>query len=215
MIKLASGSDSLLIDFLVERNVRGLVLEAFGRGNVPPAALPGIRRAVEKGIPVVITTRTIAGRVLDVYGYEGGAKTVLEAGGILGGETSGPKARLSLCWPLAWRRAVTSWRSFSIRRDRFHEKRQTGKLKMARAIPRHLFFAARIGKKTGRNGPESLTRGPPGWKKPRIFPGPPGLWAFSLLRLLLHYPRPDEKRDPGEPRNLPCRTSAGCRGAFS
>ena len=91
LIKLASGSDSLLIDFLVERNVRGLVLEAFGRGNVPPAALPGIRRAVEKGIPVVITTRTIAGRVLDVYGYEGGAKTVLEAGGILGGETSGPK----------------------------------------------------------------------------------------------------------------------------
>ena len=63
LIKLASGSDSLLIDFLVERNVRGLVLEAFGRGNVPPAALPGIRRAVEKGIPVVITTRTIAGRV--------------------------------------------------------------------------------------------------------------------------------------------------------
>lgn len=41
LIKLASGSDSLLIDFLVERNVRGLVLEAFGRGNVPPAALPG------------------------------------------------------------------------------------------------------------------------------------------------------------------------------
>ena len=43
-----------------------------------------------------IRDRTIAGRVLDVYGYEGGAKTVLEAGGILGGETSGPKARLKL-----------------------------------------------------------------------------------------------------------------------
>lgn len=28
LIKLASGSDSLLIDFLVERNVRGIVLEA-------------------------------------------------------------------------------------------------------------------------------------------------------------------------------------------
>ena len=36
LIKLASGSDSLLIDFLVERNVRGIVLEGFGRGNVPP-----------------------------------------------------------------------------------------------------------------------------------------------------------------------------------
>lgn len=96
LIKLASGSDALLIDYLAERNVRGIVLEGFGRGNVPPAVLPGIRRAVAKGIPVVITTRTIAGRVLDVYGYEGGAKTVLEAGAILGGETSGPKARLKL-----------------------------------------------------------------------------------------------------------------------
>lgn len=49
---------------------------------------------------------------------------------------------------------------------------------MARAIPRHLFFAARIGKKTGRNGPESLTRGPRGGKKPHIFPGPPGIVGF-------------------------------------
>ena len=96
LIKLASGSDALLVDYLTERQVRGIVIEGFGRGNVPPAVLPGIRRAVAKGIPVVITTRTIAGRVLDVYGYEGGAKTVLEAGAILGGETSGPKARLKL-----------------------------------------------------------------------------------------------------------------------
>lgn len=96
LIKLVSGSDSTLLDVLVERNVAGIVLEGFGRGNVPPAVLPGIRRAVGKGIPVVITTRTIAGRVLDVYGYEGGAKTVLQAGAILGGETSGPKARLKL-----------------------------------------------------------------------------------------------------------------------
>lgn len=96
LIKLVSGSDALVMDFLTERGVAGIVLEAFGRGNVPPAVLPGVRHAVSKGIPVVITTRTVAGRVLDVYGYEGGAKTVLQAGAILGGETSGPKARLKL-----------------------------------------------------------------------------------------------------------------------
>ncbi|MEG2139384.1 MAG: asparaginase [Bilophila sp.] len=96
LIKLVSGSDASVVDFLTERGVAGLVLEAFGRGNVPPAVLPGIQRAVAKGIPVVITTRTVAGRVLDVYGYEGGAKTILQAGAILGGETSGPKARLKL-----------------------------------------------------------------------------------------------------------------------
>lgn len=96
LVKLASGSDSLLIDFLADRGVRGLIIEGFGRGNVPPTAMPGIRRAIAKGIPVVVTTRTHTGRVLDVYGYEGGAKTLKDAGAILGGETSAVKARLKL-----------------------------------------------------------------------------------------------------------------------
>ena len=39
LVKLASGSDSLLIDFLADRGVRGLIIEGFGRGNVPPTAL--------------------------------------------------------------------------------------------------------------------------------------------------------------------------------
>lgn len=96
LVKLASGSDSLLMDFLADRGVRGLIIEAFGRGNVPPTAAPGIRRAIAKGIPVIITTRTHTGRVLGVYGYDGGAKTLKEAGAILGGETSAVKARLKL-----------------------------------------------------------------------------------------------------------------------
>ena len=53
-----------------------------------------------------------------------------------------------------------------------------------------------------------------GGKSPAFFRDPPGLWAFSLLRLLLHYPRPDEKRDPGEPRNLPCRISQDAEEPF-
>ncbi len=44
----------------------------------------------------MLTTRTLSGRVLDVYGYVGGVVTCLKAGAILGGELSGPKARLKL-----------------------------------------------------------------------------------------------------------------------
>ena len=41
LIKLASGSDSLLIDFLVERNVRGSCLRLSAGATWPPAALAG------------------------------------------------------------------------------------------------------------------------------------------------------------------------------
>jgi len=96
LIKMVAGADGWMLDKLVERQVRGIVLEAFGRGNVPPIVVPSIRNAVENNIPVILTSRVTGGRVLDIYGYEGGAKHVLEAGAMLGGETSGLKARLKL-----------------------------------------------------------------------------------------------------------------------
>lgn len=96
LIKLVTGDDATLLDFFVEQNVAGIVLEAFGRGNVPPAVLPGIERATTRNIPVVLTTRTFSGRVLDVYGYPGGVVTSRAAGAIMGGDLSGPKARLKL-----------------------------------------------------------------------------------------------------------------------
>lgn len=96
LVTLAAGSGPLLIDLLLEQHIHGLVVEAFGRGNMPPAALEGVARAVERGVPVVLTSRTFSGRVLNSYGYPGGARTVLEAGAISGGELPGHKARLRL-----------------------------------------------------------------------------------------------------------------------
>ena len=96
LLKATTSNDTLLFDTLVDKNVAGIILEGFGRGNVPPAIIPCIEKATAKGIPVVLTTRTLSGRVLDVYGYVGGVVTCLKAGAILGGELSGPKARLKL-----------------------------------------------------------------------------------------------------------------------
>ena len=96
VIKIATGDDATLLDFFTQRGVAGMVIEGFGRGNLPPGVIPGIERATAEGIPVVLTTRTGAGRVLDVYGYPGGVVTAKAAGAILGGELSAPKARLKL-----------------------------------------------------------------------------------------------------------------------
>lgn len=96
LIKLYAGADSYFIEKAVERGVSGIVIEALGRGNVPPKVVPGIQKAINSKIPVLIVSRTYQGRVLDVYGYEGGGKQLKKMGCILGGSLSGQKARIKL-----------------------------------------------------------------------------------------------------------------------
>lgn len=96
LVKLAAGSDDFLIQALVDKGVKGIVVEGLGRGNIPPAVIPGIKRAIYKNIPVVLATRVPMGRVLDIYGYEGGAKPLKEMGVIFARELSGQKARIKL-----------------------------------------------------------------------------------------------------------------------
>ena len=86
--------EALMADYGVT-TVDGIVVESFGRGNVPPYVIPGIARALEKGIIVVNATRT-GGRVLDEYGYEGGMLQQHKMGVIMAGELSAAKARLKL-----------------------------------------------------------------------------------------------------------------------
>jgi L-asparaginase len=96
LVKLVAGSDDFFFKCLVDRKVKGIVVEGLGRGNVPPAVVPGIKLAIDNGIPVVLSTRVMGGRVLDVYGYEGAVKPLKEMGVILGGEINGQKARIKL-----------------------------------------------------------------------------------------------------------------------
>ena len=95
-IKMVSGGDGKFIDYAVAQGVRGLVLEAFGRGNVPPGYMGAIDRAAKTGIPIVLTSRCSRGRTLDAYAYEGAGKTLTKLGVILGGVLPSHKARIKL-----------------------------------------------------------------------------------------------------------------------
>ncbi|MFL6274421.1 MAG: asparaginase [Blastocatellia bacterium] len=101
LIKLASGVDATLIDAATDAGARGLVIEALGRGNVPPATLAGLRRAVERGLPVVLVSRCLRGRVFDSYGYEGGGKQLRQLGIIFADFLNGQKARIKLSLALS------------------------------------------------------------------------------------------------------------------
>lgn len=96
LIKAMTGSDRDYVDFAVSRGVQGIVIEGFGRGNLPPPMVPGIEDAVKKGVAVVLATRTPGGRVLDVYGYPGSVTDTRRAGIAMAGEISAAKARLKL-----------------------------------------------------------------------------------------------------------------------
>ncbi|QUH29595.1 asparaginase [Vallitalea guaymasensis] len=96
LIKAVAGLGSEFIDYLVDNDYRGIVIEALGRGNLPPTMLEGIRRAIDLNIPVVIVSRCSKGRVLDSYGYQGGGRQLRDMGVILGDNLSGQKARIKL-----------------------------------------------------------------------------------------------------------------------
>jgi L-asparaginase len=63
LLTLVTGSDGRLVTAAVESGARGIVLEVFGSGNVPPPVMDAVRHARAKGVVIVFTTRTRGGRV--------------------------------------------------------------------------------------------------------------------------------------------------------
>jgi len=72
----------------------GLVVAAAGAGNTPVAYLELARPLIERGIPVVLTTRCPSGRAMPGYAFPGGSSQWWEAGAIFSGTLDALKARV-------------------------------------------------------------------------------------------------------------------------
>jgi L-asparaginase len=96
LVHMYAGADSRFMDFARQSGARGIVIEGTGRGNVPPDAVPGIQRALDAGLPVVLATRCAHGRVLDAYAYPGSGHDLRMRGVLLAGSLNAPKARIKL-----------------------------------------------------------------------------------------------------------------------
>ena len=57
------GADSIAIDAVVQAGAKGIVVAGVGRGGTAPAQGPALRRAADKGVLVVMSTRTGSGHV--------------------------------------------------------------------------------------------------------------------------------------------------------
>ncbi|MBO8163038.1 MAG: asparaginase [Brevibacillus sp.] len=96
LIKAVAGMDPRWLSFLSEQPVDGVVIEAFGLGNLPPAVLPALQQVLDKGVPIVIVSRCFNGQVQDLYDYDGGGRQLREMGMIFSNGLNGQKARIKL-----------------------------------------------------------------------------------------------------------------------
>jgi L-asparaginase len=86
-----AGADSVPIDALVAAGAKGLVLSGVGRGNIAPGQGAALRRARDRGVVVVVTTRTGSGGV-----------PIERADGMIGaGDLNAQKARVLLTLALS------------------------------------------------------------------------------------------------------------------
>ncbi|MCH8108255.1 MAG: asparaginase [Chloroflexi bacterium] len=84
-----AGADGLLVDALAGAGVPGIVAAGLGSGGSPPAFMAALRKAMERGVKVVIATQVGNGRVMRTRRFD-------EAGYIAADNLSPKKARILL-----------------------------------------------------------------------------------------------------------------------
>jgi len=100
LLKLTPGLNPAIFDMLAAMGYKGIVIEAFGLGGIDilSKGLRGIRRAVEDGISVVVTTQCLYDSS-DLRVYQVGNK-LLELGVIQGRDMTSEAAMTKLMWAL-------------------------------------------------------------------------------------------------------------------
>jgi L-asparaginase len=96
LVSAAAGADDRFVRCALASGARGIAVEAFGNGNVPPRLRAGIRAAIDAGVPVIVASRAVAGGVSPRYGYEGGGRDLVSLGAMMAGPLSAVKARILL-----------------------------------------------------------------------------------------------------------------------
>lgn len=107
------GFDPELIDFLVDKGYRGIVIAGTGFGHVPEYAVASLKRASDSGVLVAVASQTLFGAVnLRVYTT---GREMLKAGVIPCGDMLPETAYVKLSWALGNSRDLDEARGLMVR----------------------------------------------------------------------------------------------------
>ena len=96
IISAYAGMTDELIDMLDLEQLDGLIIQAFGAGNIPKETAQKLKNLLQKGIPVALVSRCFNGIAEPVYAYQGGGVQLQKAGVFFVKELNAQKARLKL-----------------------------------------------------------------------------------------------------------------------
>jgi glutamyl-tRNA(Gln) amidotransferase subunit D len=99
LVKYVPGASPDILDYYIDKGYKGIVLEGTGLGHVASNWIAGIERACQQGIPVVVTSQCLQGRICDRV-YDTG-RDMLKAGAIEGADMLPEVALVKLMWVLA------------------------------------------------------------------------------------------------------------------
>lgn len=106
IISMYTGADGKYIDLAVESGVSGIVIQAFGLGNVNDLYYKAIGNAINKGVIVAISTRVPYGHVFPAYDFDGAGSSLRDLGALYVGDLSPWKARIFLLLALGVTRDI-------------------------------------------------------------------------------------------------------------
>lgn len=99
LLKSFPGMDGRMIDYLVDDDYKGIVLEGTGLGHTRDLLQPAIKRAIDAGIVVAMTSQCIHGRI-NMNVYRSGVE-LLEMGVVPCEDMLSETALVKLMWLLA------------------------------------------------------------------------------------------------------------------
>ena len=96
IISAYAGMTDELIDMLDLEQLDGLIIQAFGAGNIPKETAQKLESLLQQGIPVALVSRCFNGIAEPVYAYQGGGVQLQKSGVFFVKELNAQKARLKL-----------------------------------------------------------------------------------------------------------------------
>ena len=96
IISAYAGMTDELIDMLDLEQLDGLIIQAFGAGNIPKETSQKLESLLQRGIPVALVSRCFNGIAEPVYAYQGGGVQLQKSGVFFVKELNAQKARLKL-----------------------------------------------------------------------------------------------------------------------